>query len=430
MRSTIKLHFRAAAVATTAFALFAGALAPAVAAPASVTIQYIGTDQPSQVKPLIDAFQKKNPSIKVVYKQIPFDQYDNIVAQRIGTRSTSVDVFAVDQPNVAQYAARGYLTDLSSLKTQASAALSPAMYSVNLYKGKLWSLSITNSTQMLFYNKDMLDKAGISYPSQNPKKRITWEEIAENSKKIVDGKTADYGFLLEQVVNYYQIQALTESAGGGSGITGAGMLTPNIQNAGWLKAMKFYQDSFTNGLQPKGVGGFDTGPMFSDAKLAYFVGGPWDIFIFSGNKINWGVAAHPYFKGGKAVTPTGSWSLGVNAASQKKAAATEFVKFASIDSAGNLAVAKGIGSIPANKNAVPQYLKTLDAVAGAKSKGVGALLTYEVGKTAVARPSTVGFVQFNDIMNKAFGDIRNGANISTRLAQAAASLKDAWSLFK
>lgn len=429
MQSTRKLHLRAVAVATTVFALVAGALAPAVAAPA-VTINYIGTDQPSQVKPLIDAFQKKNPSIKVVYKQIPFDQYDNIVAQRIGTKTTSVDVFAVDQPNVAQYAARGYLTDLSSLKSQAIAALTPAMYSVNVYKGKLWSLSITNSTQMLFYNKDMLDKAGIAYPSMDPKKRITWEEIATNSKKIVDSKTADYGFLLEQVVNYYQIQALTESAGGGSGITGAARLTPNIQNAGWLKAMKFYQDSFTNGLQPKGVGGFDTGPMFSDGKLAYFVGGPWDIFIFSGNKINWGVAAHPYFKGGKAVTPTGSWSLGVNAASTKKAAATEFVKFASLDAAGNLAIAKGIGSIPTNKVAVPQYLKTLDGVAGAKSKGVGALLTHEVGKTAVPRPITVGFVQFNDIMNKAFSDIRNGADISSRLAQASRSLKDAWSLFR
>lgn len=430
MQKSIKKFLRVAGVATSTLALAAGALAPAQAAPASVSISYIGTDQPSQVQPLIDAFQKKNPGIKVAYKQIPFDQYDNTVAQRIGTKSTTVDVFAVDQPNVAQYAAKGYLADLSTLKAKAQAALSPAMYSVNLYKGKLWSLSITNSTQMLFYNKDMLDKAGIAYPSMDPKKRITWEEIAANSKKIVDSGVAKYGFLLEQVENYYQIQALTESAGGGSGITGKQMLTPNIQNAGWLKAMKFYQDSFTNGLQPKGVGGFDTGPMFSNGQMAYYVGGPWDLFIFGGNKINWGVAAHPYFQGGKAVTPTGSWSLGVNAASKKKAAATSFVEFASINAAGNLAVAKGIGSIPANKVAVPKYLSGLDSAAGAKTAGVGALLTYEVGKTAVARPSSVGYVQFNDIMNKAFGDIRNGADISSRLAQAAKSLNDAWSLFK
>jgi multiple sugar transport system substrate-binding protein len=283
---------------------------------------------------------------------------------------------------------------------------------------------------MLFYNKDMLDKAGLSYPSQDPAKRITWEEIATNSKKIVDEGVAKYGFLLEQVENYYQIQALTESAGGGSGVRGAAMLTPNIENAGWVKALTWYQNSFKDGIQPKGVGGFDTGPMFSDGKLAYFVGGPWDVYIFSGNKINWGVAAHPYFKGGKAVTPTGSWSLGVNAASKKQDAAKKFVQFASLDSAGNLAVAKGIGSIPANKVAVPKYLSTLDAAAGAKSKGVGKLLTYEVSKTAVARPSTVGFVQFNDLLNKAFGDIRNGADVKTRLSQATKALNDAWSLFK
>ena len=430
MLKSYKQYLRVTAVLATTVALAAGALVPAEAASSSVTISYIGTDQPSQVKPLIDAFQAKYPKIKVSYKQIPFDQYDNTVAQRIGTKSTTVDVFAVDQPNVSQYAAKGFLTDLSSLKAEASKALSPAMYSVNLYKNKLWSLSITNSTQMLFYNKDMLDKAGIAYPSQDPKKRITWEEIAANSKKLVDSGVSKYGFLLEQVENYYQIQALTESAGGGSGVTGKDMLTPNIQNAGWLKAMKFYQDSFNNGLQPKGVGGFDTGPMFSDGKMAYYVGGPWDIFIFSGNKINWGVAAHPYFAGGKAVTPTGSWSLGVNSASKQQAAATTFVKFASLDAAGNLAVSKGIGSIPANKIAVPKYLSTMDAVAGDKSKGVGALLTYEVGNSAVARPSTVGFVQFNDILNKAFGDIRNGSDISTRLSAATKSLNEAWSLFK
>ncbi|MFM1786317.1 MAG: hypothetical protein RL228_267 [Actinomycetota bacterium] len=430
MQFSMKRSLRAT-VAISASALLAiSALAPAQAAPSSTTISYIGTDQPSQVKPLIDAFQKKYPTIKVSYKQVPFDQYDTTVAQRIGTKSTTVDVFAVDQPNVAQYAAKGFLADLSSYKSQAQKALSPAMYSVNLFRGKLWSLSITNSTQMLFYNKDMLDKAGLSYPSQDPAKRITWEEIATNSKKIVDEGVAKYGFLLEQVENYYQIQALTESAGGGSGVRGAAMLTPNIENAGWVKALTWYQNSFKDGIQPKGVGGFDTGPMFSDGKLAYFVGGPWDVYIFSGNKINWGVAAHPYFKGGKAVTPTGSWSLGVNAASKKQDAAKKFVQFASLDSAGNLAVAKGIGSIPANKVAVPKYLSTLDAAAGAKSKGVGKLLTYEVSKTAVARPSTVGFVQFNDLLNKAFGDIRNGADVKTRLSQATKALNDAWSLFK
>lgn len=430
MRTSVKKKIRGLVMSITAVGLMATTISPAAAAPSTVTISYIGTDQPSQVKPLIDAFQKKFPNIKVSYKQIPFDQYDNTVAQRIGTKTTTVDVFAVDQPNIAQYAAKGYLADLSSLRTIAERSLSPAMYKVNLFRGKLWSVSITNSTQMLFFNKDMLDKAGISYPSQDPAKRITWEEIADNSKKIVDAKVADYGFLLEQVENYYQIQALVESAGGGSGVTGKDMLSPNIENAGWIKTMKFYQDSFKNGLQPKGVGGFDTGPMFTSGKLAYFVGGPWDIFIFSGSKINWGVAAHPYFKGGKAVTPTGSWSLGVNSASTKKAAATEFVKFASLTATGNLAVAQGIGSIPANKTAVPRYLKTLDAVAGDKSKGVGALLTYEVSKTAVARPVTVGFVQFNDILNKAFGDIRNGSDIETRLSQASKSLVEAWSLFK
>ena len=54
----------------------------------------------------------------------------------------------------------------------------------------------------------------------------------------------------------------------------------------------------------------------------------------------------------------------------------------------------------------------------------------EVENTAVARPVSVGYVQFESLINKAFGDIRNGADPAERLTQAQAQIEDAWTQLK
>ena len=45
-------------------------------------------------------------------------------------------------------------------------------------------------------------------------------------------------------------------------------------------------------------------------------------------------------------------------------------------------------------------------------------------------PVSVGYVQFESLINKAFADIRNGADVGDRLAQAEQQIEDAWSQLK
>ena len=74
-----------------------------------------------------------------------------------------------------------------------------------------------------------------------------------------------------------------------------------------------------------------------------------------------------------------------------------------------------------------EYLPQLEALGGENSAGAADLITYEISNTAVARPVTVGYVQFESLINKAFADIRNGADVTERLAQAQTQIEDAWS---
>lgn len=395
--------------------------------PASGTVQFVGPEDPKTFQPVIAGFEAKNPAIKVKYTQVPFDQLNNVLQQRLAAKDKSIDVYTVDQPRLSALATRGFLVDLSDLTGKVKGSAVSGQYDVNVFRGKMWALPIWTSDQFLFYNIDLLKKAGIAPPPKDPAKRWTWEQTGQAGKKAQADGGAKWAVIPEQIEQFYQLQSLAESLGGGPGITGPDMLTPALTTDGWIKAMTWYHDLFTKGLAPRGVGSFQTSPLFAEGKVAFFAGGPWDVGTFSAAKnLNWGIAPYPYFAGGKPVTPTGSWSWGINPASANKSAARAFIEYASLNPDGNLLTTKNTTIIPSNKAAFAKYVPTLDALGGAKSAGVGAILTYDDQHTAVSRPRSVGYIQFEDIMTKAFADVRNGADPRTRLEQASAQLKAAW----
>lgn len=394
---------------------------------AAGTVQFVAPEDPAVFEPLISAFEDKYPDITVEYTQVPFDTYATTLQQRLSAGDETIDVFGVDQPNLAQIAAQGFLEDLSDLKEQAQEATSEAQYEINLYDDKMYALSVWNSTQMLFYNKDILDEAGVEVPSADPAERWTWADVEEAGRKAQDAGM-ESGFLFEQVEAYYQLQPLVESLGGGAGITGEDMLTVDVTTDGWIEAMDWYAGTFESGFSPRGVGGFQTSAVFTDQQTAFFVGGPWDVGGFAENAdFNWGIAPHPYFEGGEEVTPTGSWSWGINAASTNKDAARVFLEYAALDAEGNLKSTETQTIIPANSEAAAQYLPSLEAMGGDNSAGAAELITYEIENTAVARPVSVGYVQFESLINQAFADIRNGSDPTERLTQAQQQIEDAWS---
>ncbi len=404
--------------------------AAADAGPETGTISFVGTDNAETYQPVIKAFEAKNPGIKVTYTQIPFDQFNATMQQRLSAKDTGIDVYTVDEPRVSQLAAKGFLADLSDLDDKVKNGFTTTAYETNHFRDKLWSLPMWNSTQFLFYNKTALAKAQVTPPTADPQKRWTWEQVEAAGRKAMQAAGIKYGLFLEQPEAYYQLQPLAESLGGGSGITGDDALTPAIETDGWKKAMQWYGATYASGLSPRGIGGFQTGPVFANGDVAFFVGGPWDLKIFGSSKIDWGVAPMPYFQGGKPVTPTGSWSLGINPASKQQGMARKFIEFATLDPAGNLATTSTTTIIPANVDAQKQYLPTMDTFSGPKTAGAAAIAAYESEHTAVSRPVSVGYIQFEEVLGKAFADIRNGSNSDARLQEATRQLEDAWKSIK
>ncbi|MEU6714358.1 sugar ABC transporter substrate-binding protein [Nonomuraea sp. NPDC046802] len=370
----------------------------------------------------IQLFEQRHPGVRVEEQPVPFNDLNAQVQARVGSQDPSIDVFAADPPRVPSQASRGFLVDVSDDRQAiAQAVVGPALDSVS-WEGKVWAYPLWTSSSFLYYNRDLLAKAGVKAPGSAAAERLTWEQVGEQAQ-AAQRAGARYGLGFDQVDRYFQLQPMLASAGAGDGLTGPGGLTPAVDNPGWKRVMDWYQGLHTSRLAPLGIGPEQMPDVFSSGQLAFFVGGPGRIGKFSGTKgLNFGVAPHPYFAGGKPATPTDSWGVGVSAYSSHPQQARAFARFLSLDSAGALATTGKQTLPPVNKVAFDRYIEKTVSGAGESVTGYEALLTHEMDTTAHHRPRTVGYVDFETTINKTFSDIRNGAKVSESLRDAQEQL--------
>jgi ABC-type glycerol-3-phosphate transport system substrate-binding protein len=146
--------------------------------------------------------------------------------------------------------------------------------------------------------------------------------------------------------------------------------------------------------------------------------------------VDYGIAPHPYFAGGKVAMPTDSWSLGVSSYSKHQDAARKFVEYMAFTKEGSLHTIDQILIPPANKQAFSVYMAKLNASHPPATKGLGELMQEELDKAAVHRPHTPGYVQMQDVMARTFSDIRNGEDATKALNSAQDELKSAFEQYQ
>jgi multiple sugar transport system substrate-binding protein len=380
------------------------------------------------MQPVLDAFAEAHPTITVEYESVPFDQLNSVLEARISNKDGNPDVFWADMPRIAALTARGYTTDLTTQFDPYKDAWDTASYEGSSVDGTLQGVPIANSTQLLFYNKDLLDAAGLEYPSPDPEARMTWEQVTEDAKTAVDAG-AQNGLVFGQVDRYYQLEALPVSLGGSPGGTGDGNLTPDITSDAWVTSMDWYGSIFADGISPRGVAPEQNDPNFVAGQTAYQVQGPWLLPMLQDSEVNWGVAPHPVFEGGEPVTATGSWALSLNPFSQEKEAAAIFMKWMSVDDGGGYIVNRTTPELPANIEGKESYYER-DVFASPEGENAAAIIDYETSNTAVNRLSTVGYVEFEEVMGRAFSDIRNGADAKSTLEKASEELGSVWAPYQ
>ncbi|RWX58224.1 hypothetical protein EN780_37600 [Mesorhizobium sp. M4B.F.Ca.ET.089.01.1.1] len=133
------------------------------------------------------------------------------------------------------------------------------------------------------------------------------------------------------------------------------------------------------------------------------------------------MAPHPYFAGGKAVTPSESYHLGVAADITNADEALNFLDYVGLDKEGAVVATNGY-RLSANIAATDKVLSGIPQQNPAL-KGVDDLIRYELANTAIKRPRTLGYLQLEELVTRAWGDIRNGSDAAQTLTQLQSELE-------
>ena len=163
--------------------------------------------------------------------------------------------------------------------------------------GKAVAVAHKASVFMLFYNKDLMTKAGLD-PETPP---TTWEEFKEMSDTITAAGNGDFygggiptfphagGSL--RATPFFRQNGTDFSIDGQS----------NLEDPALIETLEFIRE-MNNNYPPALGNNSDEGPMWNafekDQNLAFVINGSWQAFGAERNGVNWGVAPLPIPEGG------------------------------------------------------------------------------------------------------------------------------------
>ncbi|MCI9492096.1 MAG: sugar ABC transporter substrate-binding protein [Lachnospiraceae bacterium] len=237
------------------------------------------------------------------------------------------DILYVDGPNVSIYAANEVTLPLDSLFSEEEWGdfFEPSKQQ-NTYNGKIYAVGATESSVALYYNKDMLDQAGISVPEKK-EDAWTWSEYYDVAKKLTGNGVVgtniimDKGEGLSYVLGQFWISNGTDFVNeDGSSADGYLNSKEGVEAAQFLNSL--IQDGYAN-IDP-------IQKEFHNGRAATMLGGSWEVATLEKDypDLNWGVTYFPVADGdGVLTSPTGDWAASVTKNAQDMAAVEEVMRF-------------------------------------------------------------------------------------------------------
>ncbi len=149
-----------------------------------------GAYQDYEIQAMTKEYTDKHPNIKVEADFVSYEAlHDKIVTAAVSKAGT-YDIVLIDCIWPAEFAAAGFIKDVTDLVTpEIRADIWPAALEAVTYKGKLYGMPWINDVVYLYYNEELLKKAGYDNP---PK---TWTEVMEMSMAAKQKNIVKYPFI-------------------------------------------------------------------------------------------------------------------------------------------------------------------------------------------------------------------------------------------
>jgi multiple sugar transport system substrate-binding protein len=202
---------RPALLVTLLAVLALGACQPAGAQPPAnpVTLRFTywgSAVEKEAIARMVRSFEAANPDIRVDARHFASSEYAAQVQGLLGS-DTPPDIGYLFETHAAQWASDGKVLDLTDI-IQADPALSARLPDSFYYfaPGRTLGTSTATEIMVLFYNKELFEKAGLPFPPSRPEAAWTWPEFLTVARRLtVDAAgrhPGDAGFDPEQIVRY------------------------------------------------------------------------------------------------------------------------------------------------------------------------------------------------------------------------------------
>jgi multiple sugar transport system substrate-binding protein len=268
------------------------------------------------------------PRVRVLALPEAADDQRQLMALELGAGIGDFDVLDLDVVWTAEFASRGWLTDLSDRGPQVEATARSAPVHSATWDERLWAAPFTTDAGLLYYRTDLVAKPPTSWPElvDVGTRAAAGQGI---SPYVVDGAAAE-----GLVVTYLEY---LWGAGGDLVVDGEQV---RFDEPAATTALEFVRNGYRTGFFAPGTETMDledARATFQAGKAVFMRSWPYAYRQADGGdptsrvagKV--GIAPLPTFDGNGAVAALGGHNLAVSRFSRAPAAAAEFVRFASTD---------------------------------------------------------------------------------------------------
>ena len=282
------------------------------------------TNQKATLEKMIKAYTEENPDVSIEIQLTPWKDYWTKL-EASATGGTAPDVFWLNTLHAEVYQEGGILADLTEPAEKSDIGLyenyAKAMTDSYTIDGKLYAIPKDTGTAALWYNKDLFDKAGVAYPTDD----WTWEDMLAASEKL-KGNMGDGVYAIGAPVDFENYSSTIFAAGGN--IMSEDKKEPTYTMPETMEGVQCWIDLIDKGYSPSVADLTDSSAAtrFEAGRLAMFLGGSYMTTQFASNeeikdKIN--LVEYPSYNG-KEPNMAGGLGYAVYENSKQKDAAIDF----------------------------------------------------------------------------------------------------------
>ena len=189
---------------------------------------WLAQDQTSLMQKAADVVRQRFPNIQTEIQSTPQAQMI-LKPSTMAAAGTPPDVLHTNDKQVVDFIARNLLSDLTPLVNRDKGAIQlddfyPVYINGMKYQNKLLALPDFTGTSVMFYNKKLLDDAGIKHPGND----FTWDEFEAAGRRLLqrfpEGSST---FLIQPFAEDIRHFPLLAWSGGGAMVEGSGIIPPD-----------------------------------------------------------------------------------------------------------------------------------------------------------------------------------------------------------